>query len=231
MSLVYGERLVHGLSSEKVRWGHEVESLKENEISLVGDVLLSLHLSYSGAFNATLGMNSGAGGIEIPVTEGIDPLKQLTNSAQIAEWMNQGLPADRMSKENGAIMTSCSRWPLVIDPQLQGIKWIRNMEESRLGINDDEKEVGDENSTDGDTDGRPDEKTPQGNLIVVQITQKNWLRKVVGAIQNCWPCIIENLGEEIDSVLDPVLMRTVGASQRPQLLCPLEVARYLMMKI
>jgi dynein heavy chain len=31
-----------------------------------------------------------------------------------------------MSTENATILTSCERWPLMIDPQLQGIKWIKN---------------------------------------------------------------------------------------------------------
>ena len=81
------------------------------------------------------------------------------------------------------------------------------MEESRLGIGGGDEESGEENEEIEDAEAN--KKAPSGNLIVVQMTQKNWLRKVVGAIQNGWPCIIENLGEEIDSVLDPVLMRTV----------------------
>ena len=35
---------------------------------------------------------------------------------------------DALSVENGAIMTNASRWSLMIDPQLQGIKWIINKE-------------------------------------------------------------------------------------------------------
>ena len=30
--------------------------------------------------------------------------------------------------ENAAVITNCSRWPLIIDPQLQGIAWIRRRE-------------------------------------------------------------------------------------------------------
>ena len=43
-----------------------------------------------------------------------------------------------MSTENATILTSCDRWPLMIDPQLQGIKWIKtrygdNLKVIRLG--------------------------------------------------------------------------------------------------
>ena len=31
-----------------------------------------------------------------------------------------------MSAENATILTNSARWPLMIDPQLQGIKWIKN---------------------------------------------------------------------------------------------------------
>merc|ERR1719428_1775561 len=59
------------------------------------------------------------------MTEGIDPLKVLANEADVAGWLNEGLPSDRISVENAAVVTSCSRWPLMIDPQLQGVKWIK----------------------------------------------------------------------------------------------------------
>ena len=53
------------------------------------------------------------------MTPEIDPLKILTTEALKAKWKNESLPADPMSLENAAIITSCSRWPLMIDPYLK----------------------------------------------------------------------------------------------------------------
>lgn len=64
--------------------------------------------------------------VPIPVNPTLDPLRVLTDDADVAAWQNQGLPADRMSTENAAILLSCERWPLAVDPQLQGVKWIKN---------------------------------------------------------------------------------------------------------
>ena len=69
-------------------------------------------------------------GPTIPMSEAANPVKILTNSAEIAQWRSDTLPADQVSTENGSIVVSSARWPLIIDPQLQGIKWIRQKEKS-----------------------------------------------------------------------------------------------------
>ena len=61
----------------------------------------------------------------IKFKENFDVLTMLMDDFDLATWNEQNLPNDRMSIENAAILTNCDRWPLMIDPQLQGIKWIK----------------------------------------------------------------------------------------------------------
>jgi len=56
--------------------------------------------------------------------------KQLGDPVSIRDWLIKGLPADSLSISNGIIATSSKRWPLIIDPQSQGNKWMKNMEKA-----------------------------------------------------------------------------------------------------
>lgn len=65
----------------------------------------------------------------MPMTEGIsDPLKVLVDDALVASWIREGLPSDPTSVQNGTILTNSERWSLMMDPQLQGILWIKERE-------------------------------------------------------------------------------------------------------
>merc|ERR1719329_880369 len=68
----------------------------------------------------------------------------------------------------------------MIDPQLQGIGWIQ---------------------------GR--EADPARNLTVVQLSQHKYIDKVEAAMINGECVVIENMSEELDHVLDPVLARAL----------------------
>jgi dynein heavy chain len=116
----------------------------------------------------------------MPLSETADPVKILTNAAEIAAWGADGLPADPVSIENGAIVESSARWPLIIDPQLQGIKWLRNKESN-----------------------------VERNLQIVRLGQNDLLRKLERALENGTSILIENIGESIDAVLNPVIQRAV----------------------
>lgn len=125
------------------------------------------------------------------VNVGVDPLDVLSDSSDVAQWMNEGLPADRISIENGCIITSCQRWPLLVDPQLQGIIWLR-------ARNFDVKPPAGEDAT-----------SPGRSLVILQPTQKNWTTTLKTAITTGQNVILENLGETIDASLEPVIMRQI----------------------
>ncbi|XP_073726825.1 dynein axonemal heavy chain 11 isoform X1 [Misgurnus anguillicaudatus] len=137
-------RLVKGLESENVRWVHSVAQYREQESTLCGDVLLTAaFISYAGSFSKryrhellhNLWMPYlRSQKVPIPMTEGLDPISMLTDDATIAKWNNEGLPGDKMSTQNATILTNCERWPLLIDPQLQGIKWLRSHYGNKLKV-------------------------------------------------------------------------------------------------
>ncbi|KAJ3202267.1 hypothetical protein HDU82_007485 [Entophlyctis luteolus] len=146
-TIILANRLVNGLASEKVRWSEAVGKFKEQEKTLAGDVLLSAaFVSYVGCFSKryreellqdtwlkNLKSDENNNG-KIPLSDDVDPLTILTSSAEVAKWNNEGLPTDRVSVENASMVTSCKRWPLIIDPQLQGVTWIKNREGAALKI-------------------------------------------------------------------------------------------------
>ncbi|KAI8425202.1 hypothetical protein MSG28_007025 [Choristoneura fumiferana] len=180
-------RLVNGLASEKIRWSATVVNLKESGVTLPGDVLLvTAFISYVGCFmrqyrlqliNDDWVPTLAKTNPKIETTEGLDPLSMLTDDAQVACWNNEGLPTDTMSTENATILTNSARWPLMIDPQLQGIKWIKN-------------KFGDA-------------------LVVVRLTQRNYLDRIERAVSNGDIVLLENIGETVDAVLDPLLGRVL----------------------
>lgn len=93
---------------------------------MIGDALISAaFVSYIGPFNyvfrAQIWEKTWLPDIiskSIPITDGVDPLMVLANAADQAVWKTEGLPADRVSLENAAVVVSCNRYPLIIDPQL-----------------------------------------------------------------------------------------------------------------
>ncbi|KAM4626866.1 dynein axonemal heavy chain 11-like [Discoglossus pictus] len=137
-------RLVKGLESENVRWAQSVTLYHQQEQTLCGDVLLTAcFISYAGSFSKKYRHELveqswmpylRSQKFPIPMTEGLDPISMLTDDATIAKWNNEGLPSDTMSIQNGTIFTNCERWPLMIDPQLQGIKWIKSRYGSILKV-------------------------------------------------------------------------------------------------
>ena len=189
-------RLINALASENVRWALNVKSMEADFELLVGDVLLaSAFISYIGPFtkrfraellevNWVPFLQTAAGGESIPMSADPRPRTILTNDAEVAQWNQDELPSDPVSVENGCIVTNSMRFPLLIDPQLQGLQWIK-------------------------------QKEAKNGLQVIRMNQKGALRKLEQAMENGSSLLIENLGESIDAILNPVISRaTVKKGRR-----------------
>jgi len=189
LNLAY--RLVRGLEEQYNRWSKEVAGLEERKRCLVGDVCVSsAFVSYVGAFNQKyrnlLWREKWIPDLDtrkIPYTPGLDPLDVLAGESDKALWKNEGLASDRISLENGALCTQAKRWPLMIDPQLQGLKWMMS----------------------------PARKYKNG-LRVLQLNEAKWVKKAQECLSGGLTLLIENTPEDIDATLDPVLSRSFKKS-------------------
>ena len=66
----------------------------------------------------------------IPCNSSFSLSSTLGEQVLIRQWKIFGLPTDSFSIENGIITSNARRWPLMIDPQGQANKWIKNMEKA-----------------------------------------------------------------------------------------------------
>jgi dynein heavy chain len=128
-------KLLAGLGGEKQRWTDVVVQLDNTLHHLTGDVLISAGIiAYLGAFTkmyrqeALLDWAQYLEKKKIPCTTPLVFSKVLGDPIKIRDWAIAGLPTDPFSIDNGIIVTNARRWPLMIDPQGQANKWVKNME-------------------------------------------------------------------------------------------------------
>eukprot|EP00794_Sanderia_malayensis_P006878 gene6878-7653_t len=183
--LVRAEKLLMGLGGERTRWVTVAEGLSETYHNIVGDVLLSASVvAYLGAFTMEFRQDCVKKWHRlcidktIPTSEIFSMSGTLGDPVVTRQWHISGLPVDMFSEENAIIVANSHRWPLMIDPQGQANKWIKNMEKSN-------------------------------NLQVIKLSDKNYVRTLENSIQFGSPLVIENIGEELDPVLEPVFLKQI----------------------
>jgi dynein heavy chain len=100
----------------------------------------------------------------------------LVDKATVGEWQLQGLPNDDLSIQNGIMVTNATRFPLMIDPQNQAYNWIKARE--------------------------PDLEKRD---FIFLITNPQLKERIRIPIEDGAACMIENVEEELDVLLDPLL--------------------------
>ena len=184
-------RLIGGLAGERKRWEEQSESFSDEIRRLAGDVALACaFITYVGPYNAEFRKflqndlyykDCLAKGV--PVTEDLNISNFLVDEATVGDWGVEGLPSDELSVENGIMVTRSKKWPLMIDPQSQGLSWIKSRE-------------------------------AKNSVKTTQLTEKRFRNHLEDAMAFGTPLLCENVEEEIDPVLDPVLNKEIQRKGR-----------------
>ncbi|KAJ5066878.1 intein-containing dynein axonemal heavy chain 10 precursor [Anaeramoeba ignava] len=141
--LFRASQLITGLGAEKLRWTAQSQSLKKRKTRLVGDCLLcASFLGYCGPLNAEFRakvleeVKHKLTKEEIPLTSTLQVQELLTTDAEINKWQSEGLPIDQTTVENGILASfgRGMRFPLLIDPQNQLVRWIKQRHTKNLDV-------------------------------------------------------------------------------------------------
>merc|ERR1711871_307221 len=177
--------LISGLGGEKIRWKETTAHLKIAYGNLIGDVLVaSGTIAYLGPFTPDYRQNVAEmsrvklAELSVPHTEGVTIRSVLADPVQVRQWTIAGLPTDNHSVENGIAMDTARRWPLLIDPQGQANRYIKNMG-----------------------------KDAENGMDVTKLTDKNFLRTLENGVRFGKWVLIENILEKLDASLEPLLQQ------------------------
>nr|XP_006813236.1 PREDICTED: dynein heavy chain 6, axonemal [Saccoglossus kowalevskii] len=128
-------KLTTALGDEQIRWSISVKDFEKEIGDVVGNVFVAAAcVAYYGAFTSTYRnelverWTDRCKELEIPVSDDLSLIKVLADPFEIRQWNADGLPRDTVSTENAILVTRGRRWPLMIDPQDQANRWIRNRE-------------------------------------------------------------------------------------------------------
>ncbi|XP_047456328.1 dynein axonemal heavy chain 7 isoform X2 [Mugil cephalus] len=177
------EQLIGGLGGEKTRWSEMASDLGTLYNNLTGDIIISAAIvAYLGAFTSSYRQDQTEEWInlcksrEIPCSSNLSLMNTLGDPVKIRAWTIAGLPSDSFSIDNGIIISNARRWPLMIDPQGQANKWVKNMEKPN-------------------------------RLHIIKLSDGDFVRTLENCIQFGTPVLLENVGEELDPILEPLLLR------------------------
>lgn len=129
--------LLGGLGGEKNRWTSIAAQLGEKYENSTGNVLVcSAVIAYVGALTSSYRSDviqqwvGECKRLSIPGSADFNIVDILSNPVQVRGWTLDGLPNDDYTVATAVIMSQSRRWPLMIDPQEQATKWIKNMEKA-----------------------------------------------------------------------------------------------------
>jgi len=136
--------LIKGLGAERFRWQETIVVFKESLLNSLGNSVISAgFLAYAGPLSEVYRKEllddlfvQNIVKSKVRVSRGLDIPSFLVPGASIRDWSVFGLSSDAFSIQNAVLVQKYVRWPLIIDPQSQAMKWLSNMHKDRLIIVD-----------------------------------------------------------------------------------------------
>ena len=254
--LKVAERFIRSLAAEQARWGEIVDAKRAARKTIAGDAILSASfLAYAGPMGSgmrgtlwrqhwlpdlasrevqqqvQLFLNVGSLKhmwlvLQVALSEDVDPVELLSTVTERAEWANEGLPADRGATENGVLVLGSRRWPLLVDPQGMGARWVRGHEEARSlehtrskGLPppppppswEMEPATGNDqldSESVGVGVGVNEEEKALFRVVCLSVTTPDWFSELIQCIEGGHVCILEGIGEDIDPSVMPLLAKS-----------------------
>ncbi|CAJ1345300.1 unnamed protein product [Effrenium voratum] len=183
-------KLLSGLSGENLRWTEDSKNFALRRKRLIGDVgCVCAFVVYCGPFNSEFRdklyqqFQVDTQKRAVPAHEKVEVVSFLVDQGTIGEWALEGLPSDELSIQNAIMVTRSSRYPLMVDPQGQANRWIKSREKSRISENP--------------------------SMCVTTLTAKNLKDQIEFTMGEGLCLIIENVENEVDPMLDPVLDKQI----------------------
>lgn len=191
--------LIDGLGGEKIRWTRKSEGFVEEVKKLVGDVAVATaFLSYAGPFmneyrnDMVSTWCDNLNHAKIPFSSDVDIIKLLVDDNTIGKWNLEGLPTDEQSVQNGVIVTNS-----------------KNMD-ARFPLMIDPQGQG--------HSWILNHEAPNG-LKVCTLDTKGFKDIVENCVQMGTPLLIEDVKEELDPLLDPVLEKGIKLPNARHYMC------------
>jgi len=179
--------LLKGLSAEKQKWIVCTRMLSSKYTTVTGDVLLSAgYITLIGGFDQRFRNKVIQKWGKTLIDEGFQCSKEFVftelfgDNYKIRKWHANGLPFDTMSINNALVVEKTKRFSLFIDPQMQGITWLRRQHDEG------------------------------GSLTVIKQDDGQFKKLVELAIETGRTVIVEQVEDHIDMNLQSLLKKQVS---------------------
>jgi dynein heavy chain len=183
-------RLLSGLSGENARWLEDSKNFALRRKKLIGDVAaVCAFVTYVGPFNTEYRDKLYANFLadtqkrQVPAHTKTDVVPFLVDQGTIGEWALEGLPSDELSIQNAIMVTRSSRYPLMVDPQGQANRWVKQRESLRIAQNP--------------------------SMCITTLTAKTLKDQIEFTMGEGLCLLIENIENEVDPMMDPLMERQI----------------------